>query len=125
MKPSGIRPGAKSLERGSTFSAQPTPLKRSRRKPRPSLVDFHEAVIARSGGVCALRSQECHGRLEAHHAYPKQRLKDNPAAYVDPRNGIALCRFHHQAVESRRVECPRPPEMDGFLADHRLVERAP
>lgn len=99
-------------------------LKRGRRKPRPSLVEFHEAVIARSGGVCALRSQQCYGRLEAHHAYPKQRLKDNPAAYVDARNGLALCQFHHQQVEWRRVDCPRPPEMGEFLAEHGLVERA-
>ena len=117
------------MKRNTTLSAgdgslKRTPLKRGRPKPRPSLVDFHEAVIARSGGVCALRSQECYGRLEAHHAYAKQHLKDKPDAYVDARNGVALCSFHHQAVEWRRVECPRPPEMDGFLAEHGLVERA-
>lgn len=96
------------------------PLKPGKRKARPSLAGFHEAVCA--DGACALEYLGgCSGRLEAHHAYKKQRLKDNPAAYTDWRGGVALCQQHHQQVEWRRIECPVPPFFAEFLQDHGLV----
>ena len=98
------------------------PLKRGRRKPRPSLTGFHAAVCA--DGWCALDYLGgCQGRLWGHHFIPKQRYRDNPAATVDPRVGVPLCVAHHAAVEAGRAKCARPPELDEFLADFGLIER--
>jgi hypothetical protein len=96
-------------------------LKPGRRKKRPSLAGFHEAVCA--DGACALMGAgPCFGGLCGHHYWPKQRLKDNEAAYVDPRNGVPLCVNHHAAVEARIVVCPRPPYLDDFLQAYQLPD---
>jgi hypothetical protein len=96
-------------------------LKPGRPKKKPSLAEFHAAVC--EDGWCALgHLGGCSGRLESHHAYPKQRLKDNPQAYTDPRCGVPLCLQHHQQVEWRRIPCPRPPYLDEFLADYGLPD---
>lgn len=65
-------------------------------------------------------NKNCMGPLDAHHYLPKRNLPDE--AKADPRNGVALCRFHHAQVENARNPCPRPPLLDDFLADHGLLE---
>ena len=85
---------------------------------------------------CALRGTRCHrceGRgclrceqtgvircshiLDAHHFVPKRRLH-TVAAKQDVRNGVPLCRDHHDLVEQGLVRCPRPPLLEFFLAEH-------
>jgi hypothetical protein len=68
--------------------------------------------------------------MDAHHYFPKRRIdlqlggKHKPAAIAakqDVRNGVALCRYHHDAVE-RGGNCPRPPLLAFFLSEHDLIE---
>lgn len=108
-----------------TNPARGRPVKRSRRKPIPGMAEFWATVTENGVGPCVLAQPFgegcCQGRAEAHHWVPKQRLQ-NDRQKADPRNGVCLCSFHHQQVEWRRVDCPRPPELDDFLADHGLLE---
>lgn len=105
----------------ATHHMKSSRLKRGRPKHHPPLAEFHDQV---SENGCALAYlSPCWGRVWGHHYIPKQRLKDKPAAYVDPRNGVGLCMHHHQQVEWGRLECPRPVDLDAFLAEHDVVER--
>ena len=97
------------------------PLKRGRRKPRPSLTGFWREVTAT--GVCALADGRCYGPLQAHHYLAKQHLRHDPKAYADSRNGVCCCSFHHAQIEAARMVCPRPPHFDEFVADFGLIER--
>ena len=118
MKRSGIKPGAKSLERGSTFASRGDGLKRSATAPSdfrdsdgnfvfsgPALSDRAAArramarraprvewdVLTRTS-ACAV----CGSRLAitGHHVLPLRMLKANgvsPDLWYDPRNHLPLC----------------------------------
>jgi len=68
--------------------------------------------------------------MDAHHFVPKrviasQLVRRAPlaAALTDTRNGVALCRHHHDLVEQGRANSPRPTFLDYFLVEHGLYER--
>ena len=88
------------------------------------MVSFREEVCDNG---CALTDANCRGRLEAHHFTPQNRIRRlvvpelRIAALTDPRNGVPVCRFHHDQIEWRRVECPVPPYHDEFLRAYGLV----
>lgn len=71
------------------------------------------------------RRCDYHGRtrcskvIDAHHAVPKRRLQTIQAKQ-DVRNGVCLCRDHHDLVEQGYLLSPRPPLLDFFLSDHRV-----
>ena len=106
-------------------------MRRRRREPtRISYETFWRTVTKDGRCVCALWDVDCDGPLDAHHFFPKRRIdlqlggKFKPAsirAKQDVRNGVPLCRFHHEQVEFGRP-CPRPELYGFFLADHGLVE---
>lgn len=88
------------------------------------MAGFWAAVMVRADGRCALeRLGGCvFAPMDAHHFVLEQRLPTLEAK-LDPRNGVALCRVHHDAVHSANgPACPRPPLLDEFLADHGLLE---
>ena len=79
-------------------------------------------VCHRCGGEGCLRCEfkgvpPCSLTLDAHHFVPKRRLR-TAAAKTDVRNGVPLCRDHHDLVEQRILGSPRPPQLEFFLADH-------
>jgi len=59
----------------------------------------------------------CSNVIDAHHFVPKRRLR-TPAAKTDVRNGVCLCRDHHDLVEQGILKSPRPPLLELFLAEH-------
>ena len=78
----------------------------------------------------------CEGPKDAHHYFPKQRIdwaldgRYGPraiAAKTDVRNGVCLCRRHHDMVHQaiRPIACPAPPFYGLFLAEHGLHDRRP
>lgn len=85
---------------------------------RPGQEGFWRAVTNDGEGPCAMRHEgayapECDGPMEAHHYLPKRMLDDDQAQ--DPRNGVALCRRHHDLVERAVLYAPRPPQYVQFL----------
>jgi len=71
----------------------------------------------------------CKGGKDAHHYYPKRRIdlklggKLSPraiAAKQDVRNGVCLCRRHHDLVEDGLMESPVPATLSLFCAEHHL-----
>ena len=65
---------------------------------------------------------ECSKVLDAHHFVPKRRLR-TVAAKVDVRNGVCLCRDHHDLVEQGYLRSPRPLLLAFFVADHSVPAR--
>jgi hypothetical protein len=67
--------------------------------------EFRAAVLERDGG-CQRLSPACSGRVDAHHLIEKGTLAKRgvPELAADPANGIALCRWHHDAHHNRM--CP-------------------
>ena len=65
--------------------------------------------------------------LDAHHVTPLQALKREgvpESAWYDPRNGMALCRYHHGRHESGMERVPRDlltRDHWEFAAEHDLV----
>jgi predicted restriction endonuclease len=88
-------------------------------KARCALAD---APCHRCGGTGCRR---CHGRgkitcstvIDAHHFVPKRRLPTIQAKQ-DVRNGVCLCRDHHDLVEQGYLRSPRPPLLQFFLSEH-------
>jgi hypothetical protein len=83
---------------------------------------------------CALAGaagRPCSNVRDAHHFVPKQRIKLKlgrgsdacNAALTDVRNGVCLCRTHHDLVEVGFLESPRPQLLDFFIADHGVHPR--
>jgi hypothetical protein len=105
------------------------PLKRNRRQTI-SYERFWRTVTNDGRGPCAMWDGLCDGPMDAHHYFPKRRIdlqlggKHKPASIAakqDVRNGVPLCRYHHDAVE-RGQPCPRPELLGFFLAEHGLHE---
>lgn len=102
-----------------------------RRVPRRiNYQGFWRSVTRDGQAVCALWDLDCDGPIDAHHFFPKRRIdlqlggKYKPRSILakqDVRNGVPLCRHHHNEVENGRP-CPRPELYGFFLADHGLVE---
>lgn len=116
--------GERLVARGSTL--------RPGRRKALSLKEFWMAVTDEGTSGCALAYVGgCYGKLDPHHYIPQQRLKrcgfdDKTLAAVltDPRNGVPLCRYHHERVENANdpLETPRPLDLDEFLADYGISE---
>lgn len=58
------------------------------------------AVKMRDNWKCKIKSDECKGRLEAHHIYS---WKDFSEKRYDINNGITLCVFHHPRNRKEEV----------------------
>lgn len=112
-------------------------MKRRPRKPI-SYKPFWREVTQDGRRQCQLRNAtpgfKCGGPLDAHHYIPKRRIDSKLggkyavgaiAAKIDSRNGIPLCRRHHDLVERGDIKSPRPPFLAYFLQDHGLTEREP
>lgn len=97
-----------------------SPLRRGRPKAKPSMAEFWAAVTDEGRRPCAICGRTWVRPMDPHHYVRKERLPDS--AKTDSRNGVCLCRHCHEAVEQRRIECPRPPLLDQFLEDHQLLE---
>jgi hypothetical protein len=83
---------------------------------------------------CALRGVKtsCDGPKDAHHYVPKRRIDlmldgkhgdRSILAKQDSRNGVCLCRGHHELVEAGVLDSPAPAFLGFFLADHGLTVR--
>jgi hypothetical protein len=84
------------------------PLRKGRRKTvgtAEQKLAFRVAVC--SEGRCAVESEACYGRLEAHHVTSQQHIRrfattnklteEETAELIwEPRNGISLCANHHE-----------------------------
>lgn len=110
---------------------------------------FWSQVTGEGRARCVLRGLGgCAGPIDAHHVLPQRRIKQAfpfggalAAGYVlpvraleavdpsvavsldallaDARNGVPVCRRHHDRIESRRERLPRslaPEDFDVFLA---------
>jgi hypothetical protein len=94
-------------------------------------------VVAGEVAQLSLACSLCHGCgvmkcgriLDAHHYFPKRRIdlklggKRKPASIAakqDVRNGVPLCREHHDLVELGAIKAPAPPFYPMFLHDHGL-----
>lgn len=100
-------------------------------QPRYTYERFWREVTSDGRALCALDMVSvCDGPLDAHHFIPKRRIKailgkDTPEcqrALLDSRNGVALCRRHHDQVEAGRLKSPRPPQLPYFISDHGVSE---
>jgi hypothetical protein len=87
-------------------------------KARCALAD---APCHRCGGTgcrrCVKGKIPCSPIIDAHHFVPKRRLKTLQAKQ-DVRNGVCLCRDHHDLVEQNFMRSPKPPLLAFFLSDH-------
>lgn len=116
------------------------PFKRRRRRPQISYENFWRTVTSDGTAPCELegvevRSKEtglllvsCGGPVDAHHHFPKRRIFNQLGRYseaarlavTDVRNGVCLCRNHHEAVEGGGIESPEPGLFHFFLIEHKL-----
>lgn len=83
--------------------------------------EWRRTVLAASKGVCvapetiaewwpdAVDLFACDGPIDAHHVAPKGKF---PELRLDPANGIALCRRHHDWVHNHH---PNAARMMGLL----------
>lgn len=64
--------------------------------------DWRSAVYKRDNFKCRLLSEECKGKIEAHHIF---RWSEYPTLRYVITNGITLCRFHHplKVEEEKRL----------------------
>lgn len=70
-----------------------TKLKTSeRKKDDVQYIYWAKAIKTRDKWTCALKNNECRGRLEAHHILP---WRDYPELRYEIKNGITLCHLHH------------------------------
>lgn len=113
MKRSGIKPGLKSLERGSTFDGRGAGLKRRPRPRRAELEQKRSEAWAR--GVQSKPCVICGARgVHAHHVITKQQLRkvarqhglDVERLLWDTRNRLAVCPRHHAAHHARSHTIP-------------------
>jgi hypothetical protein len=89
--------------------------------------DFWAAVTEDGAAECFLYSKHCRGKLDAHHVFPKRRIKAPTSpiptkelrelACADPRNGVPLCRHHHELVESAQLNLLWSGDTAEFLHD--------
>ncbi len=101
MKRTELGPGRKSLERGSTFSAEPQPLKRSAPKPRRAPVSpASPAQRARvKGKACIVCAQgPCH---------PAHLIDRSLGGGDDPRAVVPLCPLHHREYDEAGLDLLR------------------
>ena len=101
----------------------------NRRRRKPNYQAFWMEVTNTGKRQCALRgvAVDCAGPRDAHHFLFKRKIKLQlgraaESALLDVRNGVCLCRRHHDLVHSpvNPLACPPPPDYLAFLADHGL-----
>ncbi len=83
------------------------------------------AVIARDGGMCAVRGCRSRHRLQVHHILPRA-----AGGTDDPGNLVTLCWFHHQVVVhgyGYRIDPDSPPRRRRLVAPpgQRVPSRSP
>lgn len=102
MKRTELGPGAKSLERGSTFANPRSRLKRTARRADPGRARINDRV---AGGFCwfadvlELDPSTCDGGFDPCHLLPKALLEDRGIDSWDrwdERIIVNGCRFHHR-----------------------------
>lgn len=92
---------------------------------------FQKAVLAKGDCVLKGHAYPCDGALDPHHVIPKQRLKQrhglSPAQRRelawDARNGVPVCRRHHELLTNRVMRLPHevvPGEVFAFAHDYGL-----
>jgi len=104
--------------------------------PRINYQTFWRQVTNDGKRVCALAGVRslCQGPKDAHHHLPKQKIDwqldgkhgyRSIAAKQDVRNGVTLCRLHHDMVHQaiNPVPCPEPELYAFFLIEHGLRDR--
>lgn len=95
---------------------------------------FWRVVTSDGNGPCALvgaKALDCSNVRDAHHFVPKRRIKFKlgkdtaaaGAALTDVRNGVCLCRTHHDLVEVGALESPEPALLAFFIAEHGVPPR--
>jgi hypothetical protein len=100
---------------------------------KPNYRNFWRRVTNDGKQVCALAGVRslCWGPKDAHHYFPKQRIDwrldgkrgyRSIAAKQDVRNGVCLCRLHHDMVHQaiNPISCPEPELYGLFLVEHGL-----
>jgi hypothetical protein len=99
MRRSPLKAGAKSLARGTTFAAKPTPLRSASQRPRRSFTAASPEQRAKTSvQVCTViecASLEC----DAAHLTPRSFRGCDHADCV-----IALCRRHHRDFDDGRLD---------------------
>jgi hypothetical protein len=93
MKRSILKPGALSLARGTTFSAEPTPLKRTAPPKRPRSISPASLPQRRKAAL------ECCVVCGAEHCDPAHLIDRSLGGDDDPRSVVALCRPHHREYD--------------------------
>lgn len=111
MKRSRLGPGRRSLERGSTFASEPTPIKRNGTSRRPRAISpaspAQRAKVAVQ--VCVVcQSDGC----DPAHLTPRGFRGCDDADCV-----IALCRAHHRAFDDGRLDLLPHVSGRGFNAE--------
>lgn len=84
---------------------------------------WRRSAVAGGRGGYSFVHVPCSGQIDAHHYVPKRRLRTD-AAKLDVRNGVPLCRTHHDLVEQAALQCPRPPMLSFFLHEHNVTDPA-
>jgi HNH endonuclease len=95
---------------------------------------FDRAVLAKGECVLADGRIDAHGPLrDAHHIIRKQTLRAHASTMTeqdrmellwDPRNGVPVCRKHHEQLTTayrRLTRAQVPPEVWHFAEEHGLV----
>jgi 5-methylcytosine-specific restriction endonuclease McrA len=126
VKRAGIRPGAKSVQRGSTF-------KRKRRTGaaarhyRPETAAFREAAHAQ-GACMNPRCPRPDGRWTAHHVVYRQHLiAEGHLDLYPPADAMRLCHDCHANYHARSLRLPAdvlPPAAVAFARALLGAERA-
>lgn len=125
MKPGGLRRTTE-LQRGGPLARRVPLRSRRARQRRAPLVDVignerlgKELVFGRSNGWCEIQLPGCHGRaIDWHH----RRLRSQGGRW-DASNGLAACRWCHEAVTNtrgRRAEY----EANGWLVSREAIPAA-
>lgn len=66
----------------------------------PLYKQWCKGVKNRDGWACMMKSEECSGRLEAHHVVP-WRLEQS--LRYETSNGITLCKYHHPRKREKEI----------------------
>ena len=75
-----------------------TQLKRQDKKDNPNYKEWRINVYKRDNFTCRIESEDCNGRIEAHHILP---WRDFQELRYKLNNGITLCHAHHPRGEAK------------------------
>ena len=98
----GLKPPVMIGEKNPNWIHDRNSIKRRERRDNPEYKIWRWSIWMRDGFKCRIVSNDCSGRIEAHHIlgwslYPELRYEIN--------NGITLCRAHHprKRAEEKRL----------------------